>query len=69
MNPIIKDLIDYGIDKNYKFIYRNPCVVNPEDYIDLYLEANNVDLDCIWTRVKYAEEDKQTKTVILTMKG
>ena len=52
MNPIIKDVISYGIEKNYKFIYRNPCVVNPEDYIELHLEAKDVNLDAIWYKVK-----------------
>ena len=69
MNLIIKDVISYGIEKNYKFIYRNPCVVNPEDYIELHLEAKDVNLDAIWYKVKDCIENKDTKTIILIMKG
>lgn len=69
MNPIIKDVIFYGIEKNYKFIYRNPCTVNPDDYIDLHLEAKNVFIDAIWDKVKDCIENKDTKTITLIMKG
>lgn len=69
MTPVFKDIIGYGIEKNYKFIYRNPCVINPDEYIDLYLEAKDVNLDIIWNKIKDVIEDKTNKTIIIVMKG
>lgn len=70
MNKIILDVINYGIQHNYQFIYRIPAKNSKgnSDYIDMYVDTKDVDIDAIWNYVKSHIEDTENKTIILNLK-
>lgn len=68
MNKIILNSINYGIENNYQFIYRIPGLEKPEDYLDQYVDAKDVNMDLVWDDVKDIIENHKQREITLIFK-
>lgn len=69
MNKLTQNAIEYGIEKGYQFIYRFPEINSKNEYIDMYVYSENVNINSIFNKVKEHLEDQNQKVITLIFKG
>lgn len=68
INKLTQNVVEYGIEKGYQFIYRRPGIKNESDYIDMYVNSKDIDIDYISKNVKNHMEDNNKKVITLIFK-